>query len=1342
MKINLIIQSVICLIILSLQAEILTGQASLPDEFWKNSGDYSFMYFPAPVSSASEFHIQTNHHYLSFDFKSLAIKDLQHIGNPLPEKEAVRNSAGVLPAVPGLNLLDMRFSRGGTDYRISRGCPVISDCQLIESGKFFQRRYLKNLGLESGSPDATISMEIASWPDRMNLILELKPVAPQANDTVRFTLVIPEKYRHSVREENSKVLALDADGNGFLLVPFGINTRIDNYVHSLRVSQGILQNNSFNTGLILLPVRNYQGETFDLMMKDEKGDISLLAKQVTPSAVNLTSSWDAVHGWYEVFLKNDGTGNDRMERVKMELKNPSDYQKTVRINFHKTKNTGVFGITGISALIRDSEMNPTGLPVQLSKNWHQKNQDIYEGTWFRGFTMVTIPANSELEFEFTLVNALWGKLPAASHAQLSLVGWGHNQLWEESAIGAWGESVCYEPDGGQAQSMVCDVRPLMIQSADLVSKPNKWNWTPHVGGADFFRFYDQSGKKQTITRIKTSHKRNCPNLTEVTYAGITQGNEADYELTTSIYRSDDYVRAVYRIKLNVREAMNFSRLAIAQVGSESYSYTGEKMFALGDENGLKEEWNTSWGGSAYRKAGLHVNGNVPWISMHQAVNRTPTEWNAWANRGLIVRKWEARIAGVESKPYFSEYGAIARGTATSLVEINPGPGIQNLLPGDYVEAEIVEVIIPQQAITYYGPNQLLYKELVKNEDTWKPVFREAKGNQLTLNALKGTVLNAFPVVIEVDPSNQAEVEVSGGIGYVPFTFTGLTDYRGFSPKIMKNGREIELSDQEKHGKDYWQTDFDPVSKTWEITFSVPLDSIKGMISENESFKMYNDFGNEQPIPWSSPVLLTFTDKVANPLPGDGNLSPETGKVVRGAGVHASLKFQLPQYLDLSVNSTFKVKVLFAGPEPPPPVANIRLILRNNNNGSTQYALTQAIKQSNAWDQYVFNCSGAVGRDNYNQVYLFFCSPDNEGSSTGFTFYIDELIGPPISILPADIDIGTNQGGDSITIGLKSGNHKWNTLTNPVFVLYNNITGSVIKTDSVSYDSLRIIIHLNPNESLSGRDSLRLSFISGSILDKEGRNLPYFIKKAVLNRIPVTSFFLRFILLDYQSNASLPGINVSAANQNLLTNSSGEATFLLPAGDYDVEFSGTAYLPADSLIELNNDLTCTIKLRKSHATVRFLISDGSSPIQNASVDLNGTIVNTNSLGMGVFSDIPVKTGYNYQVSCEGFLPVNGSVYPEGDTTINLSLSTLSLTKPLTTGLGIYPVPAGDFLWVELNCFIEQLNITDILGNTVRKVNNLDAGKHSISLEGLSDGLYIIAVQGYNTTFTARIIKKNP
>ncbi len=48
-------------------------------------------------------------------------------------------------------------------------------------------------------------------------------------------------------------------------------------------------------------------------------------------------------------------------------------------------------------------------------------------------------------------------------------------------------------------------------------------------------------------------------------------------------------------------------------------------------------------------------------------------------------------------------------------------------------------------------------------------------------------------------------------------------------------------------------------------------------------------------------------------------------------------------------------------------------------------------------EYTFDCSAALGRDDYNQVWLFFSSPDEEDAAVGHTYYIDDLMGPPVRI---------------------------------------------------------------------------------------------------------------------------------------------------------------------------------------------------------------------------------------------------------------------------------------------------------------------------------------------------------
>ena len=178
-------------------------------------------------------------------------------------------------------------------------------------------------------------------------------------------------------------------------------------------------------------------------------------------------AYDGVLGCYRINL--DGIepempagvrspSNDGMERVLLKLENTADVAQAVRLMFEKAAHgfrhrIGV-PITGVTAMLRDMAGQPIGLPVQLSKNWHnQKEGGVYAGQWFHGMSRLCLPPKSQVELELSMAYGHWGGVAAASHAQLSLVGWGSNQLWDETALGSWGESICFEPDQVQGKSL-------------------------------------------------------------------------------------------------------------------------------------------------------------------------------------------------------------------------------------------------------------------------------------------------------------------------------------------------------------------------------------------------------------------------------------------------------------------------------------------------------------------------------------------------------------------------------------------------------------------------------------------------------------------------------------------------------------------------------------------------------------------------------------------------------------------------------------------------------------------------------------------------------------------------
>jgi hypothetical protein len=267
----------------------------------------------------------------------------------------------------------------------------------------------------------------------------------------------------------------------------------------------------------------------------------------------------------------------------------------------------------------------------------------------------------------------------------------------------------------------------------------------------------------------------------------------------------------------VHQTIDFSRFVIFQIGADTYSYTGERRMALGNEAGLLREWDTQWGGESYRTEPLECTGRVPWVSLHDAVpRRAADDRGSWANRGVVIRCWNARLGGKQVAPWVAERGVRARGADTSTLDVVPPPGLTRLEPGDFVEATIEHLVIPQYADDYYGPNEELRAALRQHQNTWRMVHREAIGNDRRVEVATGKLESLHPAVAIETAGDTAEFTLTGGLGFVPITFNGLTAPDDHT--LYLDGQPL---DQSVHGNDFWQTDYDPVAQRWSRTYNIP-----------------------------------------------------------------------------------------------------------------------------------------------------------------------------------------------------------------------------------------------------------------------------------------------------------------------------------------------------------------------------------------------------------------------------------------------------------------------------------------------------------------------------------------
>lgn len=686
--------------------------------------------------------------------------------------------------------LELMVRVGGREFRCVRAATHRKDwmnfpVRIIANGRFLQRFDILQLEFESDRGerlDADGRLEILAWPEELRLLLEITP-----------------------------------------------RTRLTNVAMSLRVTPGL------DAGAATVaadapagqPLTAHHGVSFGEDAADSAKAVVGTATALSAPGERIVAEYEPARGWHRIVLPERrwsvADHPDRLERFRLAFTNLDARPRVIRLLLDDP--TGTPGITGVSPMLRETDGTPTGIPVQISKNWHrqQDRRLLYEGPWLHAVTRLQLPAHAVVEAEFALAWARWGGVPAASHAQLCLIGWGWNQLWDEVAIGSWGESICYEPDAIQKRCRIDDVRPLLV--AGMGESRPRWTWTHNVGGGDFLVLYDDRGEYQPWRAARTAYRSQGPNLTDVVYTGITAGGGIACRVEVSTPRTDDVTRAYHRLRYDVLKRTSFTRLAFYQLGSDEYHWHQYNRLARGHAAGLVEEWEPGRGGKRYLRTGIPCDGDAAWFSLHDGIaadGGRPVA-GGWATRGLILRSWKARLGGHAAPPFAAVYGTEAGGIPSAGLELSPPPGLDTLEPGDFVECLVELVVLPMAAADYYGPNENLRASLVAGANTWRPVQRLAAGNHLRVVARRGTLTSACPPALDLHGRERGEIEIHGGVGWLPIRFAGLPRPDGFELLVDERGARRRV-DQSVHGSDFWQTDYDAARRTWQLTFNVPLDT--------------------------------------------------------------------------------------------------------------------------------------------------------------------------------------------------------------------------------------------------------------------------------------------------------------------------------------------------------------------------------------------------------------------------------------------------------------------------------------------------------------------------------------
>jgi len=470
---------------------------------------------------------------------------------------------------------------------------------------------------------------------------------------------------------------------------------------------------------------------------------------------------------------------------------------------------GPSNITGLVPILCHTNGIPTGVHVQLSKNWHNPPMSPY----LRAYAMIPVKPG-ENRYRLRIPYGFYGSLPSASHAQLCLIGYGGNQRWDQLALACGGEAITFDADMSLTDVAICDVRaPLGRQGKD----GNTWGWTDAGWGGDWLGIYGADKKKLTFAGMKVAYLSHGPCLSDVIYSGA-YGSDRSVLVDARIQfpRTDDYGRTFQRLKYRFQREMGTAGSYLMR----RHAGAADRVVAYGNAEGLIEEKRVTGG---INKDDLlipptELKGPGPWWVAFPDRDQPPTGYVS-----LIIRDYACSFGGKTGQNPFlvSRVASVAGDKASLETWIIPPPDVKSYQPGDWVDLDAEWVHLVTEADNYGGANEVYRRHLAKNPRSWTTTYREVKGNDLDVAVDGGTLLQTLPIIVKAK-KQQVTVSIQGGVGHVPIRFEGLATADGYAIYEVVNGEEKRL-DQSVHGNDYWQVDCDAGSNTYQLSFNLPVD---------------------------------------------------------------------------------------------------------------------------------------------------------------------------------------------------------------------------------------------------------------------------------------------------------------------------------------------------------------------------------------------------------------------------------------------------------------------------------------------------------------------------------------
>lgn len=475
-------------------------------------------------------------------------------------------------------------------------------------------------------------------------------------------------------------------------------------------------------------------------------------------------------------------------------------------------------VTGTSMVLCNPDGSPSGIPVQLSKNWHgTAGSTPHAGRWMRGYTMIPLAPGETRDFRLRIVYGYWGSgtVAAVSHSSLSLIGWSTRNTWkwDEAALGAWGESMTYDISQHAGGAVIGDVRPTFTTP---FNGGTEHNWTENVGGGDFLNYTNSSNLYIPGKRLKTCYRWTGPNITEVHYSGVTADDKIRFTCTTRGVATLDYHRRFHSYRYEfLEDVINPRRLTFFQTAADYYMTTSFADYYLGDAGGKTTDRTADPGGNSYKEPSLPFSSG--WLAINDLTTSTGHSANGY--RGLIAIS--STLNGQPLETHLHPYGR-TWGQSTTLFDLSSDSVRRSYASGDVIEGKVAFILPAKSPAVYWGEDSEFSNRIGNHTEPWQSVHDEYRYNrELDLTVEQGTLNQSYPLDLTATGKHVlAQFSInSGGIGHLPVILREVNPRTTVEVQRLLGKSWQPLEEVDIPGHDYYQGYYN-ASGTIDYAFSL------------------------------------------------------------------------------------------------------------------------------------------------------------------------------------------------------------------------------------------------------------------------------------------------------------------------------------------------------------------------------------------------------------------------------------------------------------------------------------------------------------------------------------------